>query len=1037
MRQKMLVGIDLWLNQTKEVSMNQKLMKFSKSLCAFMCLPIITSCLTYSGSCDKKSVCQLESQANHSEQGVQSLNLNGFWEVGTRNNYDRKKLVPGIVNDPAKIDESSVWLRREIKLPAGHWTKATLNLKGARFNPKVYINGELVSSQKGGMAPTRHFLNHSDVRPGNNVIIELELASLKDMSDENASYIPKADHWRSNVSSMIWDDIELFLHGDAVIERMIPFTNLQEDKVDFHIYSKSLSKNDEPDLVKAELIKDEQIICSGEVPYHTSNKKNIVSVPFNGKIKLWSPEEPNLYKLRISLLKGKNIVDQREYNYGAKEFSMDESGYQFRLNGKPFKGRMVSVVWPRWVRNKEGHNLAWNDEWFKKNIVLRMKDLGANMLRFHLGNPPEKFIDMCDKYGLLVQYEWSFFHGMTASEESLIEQWADWMDLGLEHPSVGLIHPYNETYGDQLKVAWSAIDKIITDYPPLVLEERDVIHVHKYWWSLFENVGIYYDSLDQFPRAIMVDEFGGNYLDSNYDEGKYWTVKDTFRRFLGAGHTKEMRTEHHTLANVKIAEYWRRLGAAGYSPFCALGSHEDGSHWFEGDLKEGKPKPVWNELAVVYSPLAVSMNLWDQNFTPEQEIDLPLHWFNDTEKDQDLIAELTIKEGDFVVLSKELLCSVEAFSDLEKSVRLTMPKLKGTYRLQVTLKNRPKEVKPSVHSRWDFNVSEALVPKSVKSKKLAIPSYEKELIDFAHENKLNVVDPNHSDDFDVLLLSKESWLKIKEDKSVLLKKVQELVEDGKSVLILNAGPLNLGQGYPKDGSLGNLQGGHKVDYAQIDEFELLDEVKVAFKEIAEPESHIHAHEESKALWSYLSADQTWLWNGYKGGLIVPADSMDVIGQDREGFLKIWKTRGAEEEHLETSKTYKGFELEGFYAFSHEPGKDQEVKKALRDKVAFIVEDAPALAGSVNPKAAIKTYDLTAELAQQKTNSSLSIRSLAIAGKGMVRTPVVKVEKGNGKLIISQLLTAGRLADGHGSEGLYGVRRDPVAEQMVLNMLSEL
>ena len=95
-----------------------------------------------------------------------------------------------------------------------------------------------------------------------------------------------------------------------------------------------------------------------------------------------------------------------------------------------------------------------------------------------------------------------------------------------------------------------------------------------------------------------------------------------------------------------------------------------------------------------------------------------------------------------------------------------MPKSKGTYRLQVTLKNRPKEVKTSVHSRWDFNVSEAVVPESVKSKRLAIPSYEKELIDFANDNKLNVVDPNLVDDFDVLLLSKDSWLKIKEDKSV-------------------------------------------------------------------------------------------------------------------------------------------------------------------------------------------------------------------------------------------------------------------------------
>ena len=55
--------------------------------------------------------------------------------------------------------------------------------------------------------------------------------------------------------------------------------------------------------------------------------------------------------------------------------------------------------------------------------------------------------------------------------------------------------------------------------------------------------------------------------------------------------------------------------------------------------------------------------------------------------------------------------------------------------------------------------------------------------------------------------------------------------------------------------------------------------------------------------------------------------------------------------------------EGFMLFPR-AGKRWRVKRALRDKVAFIVEDAPALAGSVNPKAAIKTYDLTAELASK-------------------------------------------------------------------------
>ena len=261
----------------------------------------------------------------------------GSWDSRA---YSGERVVPGIVNDPAKIDESSVWLKREIQLPEGNWTRATLNLKGARFNPKVYINGELVSSQKGGMAPTRHLMNHKDIKPGNLVKLEIELASLKDMSRENASYIPTADHWRSNVSSMIWDDIELFLHGNTMIERMVASQSLMDDKVDFHIYAKSLSKNGTPNLVKAELLKGEQVICSGEVSYKSTSEKTIVSVPFNGKVKYWSPEESNLYKLRISPLDNEKIVDQRDYNYGAKEV-LDESGYQFRLNGK----RLSRDVW--------------------------------------------------------------------------------------------------------------------------------------------------------------------------------------------------------------------------------------------------------------------------------------------------------------------------------------------------------------------------------------------------------------------------------------------------------------------------------------------------------------------------------------------------------------------------------------------------------------------------------------------------------------------------------------------------------------------
>ena len=244
---------------------------------------------------------------------------------------------------------------------------------------------------------------------------------------------------------------------------------------------------------------------------------------------------------------------------------------------------------------------------------------------------------------------------MPATRESLLEQYPRWLDIAMRHPSVVLYHPYNETEGDQIKIVWEALNEIIKDYPPLVLEERDVIHIHKYWWSLFENLGLYYDSADQFPKAIMVDEFGGNYLDGNGMPGGYKTCAETFLRFLGRNHTKESRLALQTMANGKVAEYWRRIGAAGASPFCILGSWNDGNHWFMGDLMEGNPKPVWNELTCAWSPRSVSIELWNRNFNPGQKITIPLYLFNDTRNKNDFNIRLSLRDRNGKIFMEHLL----------------------------------------------------------------------------------------------------------------------------------------------------------------------------------------------------------------------------------------------------------------------------------------------------------------------------------------------------------------------------------------------
>ena len=48
--------------------------------------------------------------------------------------------------------------------------------------------------------------------------------------------------------------------------------------------------------------------------------------------------------------------------------------------------------------------------------------------------------------------------------------------------------------------------------------------------------------------------------------------------------------------------------------------------------------------------------------------------------------------------------------------------------------------------------------------------------------------------------------------------------------------------------------------------------------------------------------------------------------------------------------------------------------------------------------------------------------------------MIKTGSGRGNIIVSQLLTAGRLSKGFGEEDLYGIRYDPVAAQFVMNMM---
>ncbi|HLP74637.1 MAG TPA: hypothetical protein VK155_17155 [Bacteroidales bacterium] len=960
-----------------------------------------------------------------------SKSLNGEWEMGYQRNYTQKVFVPGIHTEAFLMNPEKLWYRKEILLPPGSWKYATLELKGARFAPEVFVNGISVSKQNGGMAPTFHLLKNSAVRPGNKITLEIALTSLKDLPETDASYIPVADHWRSNISSCLWDDVILKLHGGLRIDRVIPFTNFEEGKTDFSFDVSNINKYNGTVKSVIEIISSDGkklITAEGKA----GQGKNTISISYGDKLKPWSPDEPNLYHARLSLVKGSDTLSRETIPFGVKDFRIKNK--QFYLNNKLTHLYGGTVVWHRWVRDKDAREIAYDTQWFTKNIILRLKEHGANFLRYHLGVPPEKLLDLCDEYGLAVQYEWSFFHGMPASRESLLEQYPKWLDLAMRHPSVMLIHPYNETEGDQLKTVWSALDEIIKDYPPLVMEERDVIHIHKYWWSLFENLGLYYDSADQFPKTIMADEFGGNYLDGYGNMGGYKTSAETFLRFLGRDNTMEQRMKLHSISSARVAEYWRRIGAAGMSPFCIAGSQQDGSHWFLGELAEGKPKPVWNDLTAAWSPRSVSIELWDRNFLPGEKLSFPLYLFNDTEEKTAFRVMLSVRDLNDRILYESYTDydNVLPFTSPVKNQELTLPAETGKYIISAELVNRPENVRYPLISKWEVNVFSPVVNKSLNT--LFVGADEPELVKFLEDNNIKRV-PLSDPSARIILMSGEGWKKLATADQPFMALLEKSVTSGKPLIILDAGDRYLGQGYPANkNDLGPLQAVASRSNTPVKTYELFGGIRLSFSEAAEPESHIHPDKNNSSLWSNIPLDHTWLWNGMRGGLIVPATNFSLAGLSPQSFLSQWLPRGADESKIKAGNYY-AYSLEGFYDFSGSPD-DKEAAAKLKNKLNFLIQDAPSLANSLNANASVQVTDLSKAFKESEGGTGEDLVPLVNAGKGLSRTPVIMIRSGKGKgnIIVSQLLTAGRLAKGFGEEGLYGIRYDPVAVQFVLNMM---
>ena len=965
--------------------------------------------------------------------GQQTLRLDGIWQMGENRHYTREVRVPGIHCDPTQMNADTLWYRREVALPDGKWEYATLELKGARFAPAVFVDGVPVCRADGGMAPTFHLLDSPAVRPGRTLTREIALTSLRDLPVTDASYIAESDHWRSNISSSLWDSVLLHLHGSQRITNLIPDADPERKELGLAFFVETVPGADAtPGRYRLEILDgDGHILLSRKGAWQEG--RNDLSVRYGGVLDEWSPEHPALYEARLTLTRGGRVVERFSRKLGVKRFEVRDR--QFYLNGKPCKIRGGSITWHRWMRTPEGPVYGYDTGWFAREVLSRMKERGANEINFHLGLAPSCLLDLCDEYGILVRYEWSFFHGMPATEASCREQYKAWFATSMEHPCAAFYYPYNETSGEQLQTAWAALNDVLSDYPPLVLAHRDILHLHKYWWSIFENLGLYYDDYRQFDQAVMADEFGGNYLDRDGNYGGYPAVPESFLRFCGRDNTREQRLRQLSLSTGKVAEYWRRTDVAGWSPYTLISSYEDGNTWFLGDLSDPEPMPVWDSMTAAWSPQAVSLDLWDVNFRPGGQLGIPLHFFNDLDADARLRARISILDSRGRVLhTQDLEQQTVAFSREIRTIRVTLPEAVGEYTLRAELLNPPTGIRRPVVSDWRIRTFLPAVPERTAQARVFVPDDERELAALLGQCGLQRADSPET--ADVLLGSGQTWQRIAAGDPAALAALEQALAHGTSAVLLDVGPRSLGKGYPVPGeSLKELLNPPSVSDPVLVDVPLFGSLSLRFKEAAESETNFFPDPEDASLWTRLPDGYRGMWNGLRGELTVPAWEMEVLGVNADLFLAQWAGRGANVAAIRSGQPYYAYELHGYYGFSEKPG-DPEAKAALKASVLQKIEDAPSLAVFINPDIPIQMTDLAAGFRDADTGMAERLVRMANAGKNLTRVPVFEVVfgPGRGNLVLSQLLTAGRLDAAGSPAEPFAPRYDGTAVQMVLNMI---
>ncbi|HLP73494.1 MAG TPA: glycoside hydrolase family 2 TIM barrel-domain containing protein [Bacteroidales bacterium] len=511
--------------------------------------------------------------------------LNGLWDYAiVQANAPRPEVFQGKILIPFAPEsalsgvgkpvgpDNALWYSTRFTIPSGFKKKHILLHFGAvDWSSEMFVNGKQAGSHKGGYDPFWLDIT-SFIRGSGLQTLELKVTDPVDKGPQprGKQVLKPAGIWYTSVTG-IWRSVWIEAVPETYIEKIKITPDIDNQRL---LASVEISGSLQNEMIGISAWDGNQMVAENEAEF---GKPVILSIK---KPKLWSPENPFLYDLKITISRNGKPVDQVKSYFAMRKISLDadENGVQRMMLNNKFVfqyGPLDQGWWP------DGLYTAPTDESLLFDIV-KTKEMGFNMIRKHVKTEPERWYYHCDSIGMLVWQDmpsgdhgggkWNANPGMeggsdktrTGESENIFRtEWNAIIESLYNHPCIVVWVPFNEAWG-QFKTV--EITKWTMEKDPSRLvnsasggnfhQAGQILDMHNYPGPVMPKPEIFGAS-----QALALGEFGGLGLPL---EGHTWLDKNNwgYRSFHDAD---TLFMTYDTYLNQIVPFIRRGLSAAIYT----------------------------------------------------------------------------------------------------------------------------------------------------------------------------------------------------------------------------------------------------------------------------------------------------------------------------------------------------------------------------------------------------------------------------------------------------------------------------------------